>query len=352
MTQSPKRVKVSSIMASNQIPNPIEISKSLIKWFKSDKRDLPWRKSKDPYLVWISEIMLQQTTTQVVREYFLRFTTTWPTVTDLAHASQEEVNEHWAGLGYYSRARNILKTAQIVSSEFDGVFPKTAAELIIFPGIGPYTSRAISSICFNEKVGVVDGNVLRVHNRLLGKKIKWWEKVFHKSTQEFSDSLCQLKSPDKINSALMDLGSTVCTPKKVMCSICPLTQMCMTFKKSLQEELPLPKPRKKKEFWSYKVYKNSFKTQSLLVTGAQTINSPVLKKNLLPIGRFRKLSNKPKDYAFMHTITNHNIFITFADTGVQTGLKPQKMTKTKLKQVTPSSLIEKIWQDPRFHGNI
>ncbi|MGH1467789.1 MAG: A/G-specific adenine glycosylase [Bdellovibrionales bacterium] len=338
-------------MASNQTPNPIEISKHLVKWFKADERDLPWRKSKDPYLVWISEIMLQQTTTQVVRGYFKRFTEKWPTVSAVSKASQEEVNEYWAGLGYYSRARNILKAAQIVDSELNGVFPKTASELIKLPGIGPYTSRAISSICFSEKVGVVDGNVLRVHNRLLGKKINWWEKTFFTSTQEFSDSLCQIKPPNIINPALMDLGSTVCTPKKVMCSLCPLTKNCVTFKKGLQGELPLPKPRKEKEFWQYSVYKNSLGQRSLYAVNAEKINSPILKKNILPEGLFKKLNVKPKQYDFMHTITNHNIFIKFVD-HPQTGPKPQKIGKTRLKQETPSSMIEKIWQHPNFYENI
>ncbi len=339
-------------MASNKAFDPIEISKSLVKWFKAEKRNLPWRKSKDPYLVWISEIMLQQTTTQVVRSYFLRFTTTWPSVSDLAKATQEEVNEHWAGLGYYSRARNILKASKMVQSDFAGSFPKTADELIKLPGIGPYTSRAISSICFNEKVGVVDGNVLRVHNRLLGKEIKWWEKDFFKKTQIFSDELCNLQSPNKINPALMDLGSTVCTPKKVMCSICPLTKNCLSFKKSLQEKLPLPKPRKEKEFWSYRVFKNTLNSTSLYVTSAESMKAPILKKNILPTGQFKKLSKKPKNFAFMHTITNHNIFVSFADVDVHAGPKPQKISRTKLKQVTPSSLIEKIWQSPDFHGTI
>lgn len=339
-------------MTSNQTPNSIEISKHLAKWFKADERDLPWRKSKDPYLVWISEIMLQQTTTQVVRDYFLRFTKKWPKITTLAEAKQEEVNEYWAGLGYYSRARSILKTAQLIKSDYNGKLPRTAAELISLPGIGPYTSRAISSICFNEKVGVVDGNVLRVHNRLLGKKVNWWEKDFFNATQKFSDDLCQLESPDKINSALMDLGSTICTPKKVICSLCPLTTNCISFKKSLQNKIPLPKPRKKKEFWSYEVYKNTLGNKSLYAADAQNINSPVLKKNILPLGQFKKLNQKPKNYDFMHSITNHNIFIQFVDGKISTGPKPQKINKTKLKQVTPSSLIEKIWQHPNFHESI
>lgn len=332
-----------------------EIASKLSHWFKAEKRNLPWRKSKDPYFVWISEIMLQQTTTQVVRGYFDRFISSWPTVNDLAKASQEEVNEHWAGLGYYSRARNILKAAKHVDEELEGVMPKTAEELIKLPGIGPYTSRAISSICFNEKVGVVDGNVLRVHNRLLGETINWWEKPFFNETQTFSDALCKLEAPNKINPALMDLGSTICTPKKVMCSICPLTKNCQSFKKGLQESIPLPKPRKQKEFWLYEVSTNKFKKDKALYTSnAVDINSPVLKKNILPHGKFKQIKEKPKNFDFMHTITNHNIFIKFVPLNKKTssGPKPQKLSKIELTRATPSSMIEKIWQHPSFHENM
>ncbi len=339
-------------MNSNQSLNSIEISKNLIKWFKSNKRDLPWRKSeKNPYLVWISEIMLQQTTTQAVKPYFIKFIKKWPCVSDLAKAKQEEINEYWAGLGYYSRAKNILKAAQIIDSDFNGKLPNTAEKLLTLPGIGPYTSRAISSICFNEKVGVVDGNVLRVYNRLLGQKLKWWEQTFFKSTQRFSDTLCQTAPPEIINPALMDLGSTICTPKKVVCSLCPLTKTCKTFKKGLQNKLPLPRPRKQKEFWQYSVYKNCLGSKSLYAVNAKDMSSPILKKNMLPIGSFKKLTIKPKKYDFIHTITNHNLFIKFVD-NPKSGLKPQKIGKLQLKQKTPSSLMEKIWQHPNFYESI
>jgi len=330
-----------------------EISELLKNWFDADKRQLPWRESKDPYKVWISEIMLQQTTTAVVRSYFAKFTKKWPSVQSLAQASQEEVNEHWAGLGYYSRARNILKAAKIVASDLDGQMPRTADELIKLPGIGPYTSRAISSICFDEEVGVVDGNVLRVHNRLIGKKVEWWSKDFFKATQSFSDTLCHYEKSSTINPALMDLGSTICTPKKVMCSLCPLSQNCESFKHGLQNQLPLPKPRKSKEHWVYTVYKNRLKQNQLLTAPSVEMNSPVLKKNMLPLGSFKKINQKPEAFAFMHTVTNHNIYVTFEALPAQdTRPKPEKISFSELKRVTPSSLIEKIWQHEAFCESI
>jgi len=340
-------------MNSYKTATPKEISRLLKNWFDADKRQLPWRESRDPYKVWISEIMLQQTTTAVVRGYYDKFTTRWPNVKALSKASQEEVNEHWAGLGYYSRARNILKAAQIVASDYKGLMPQSAEELIKLPGIGPYTSRAISSICFDEPVGVVDGNVLRVHNRLIGEKIEWWGKDFFSSTQKFSDALCKHEKSSLINPALMDLGSTVCTPKKVTCSLCPLSKKCGTFKAGLQEELPLPKPRKAKEHWIYVVYKNVLKQNQLFITPSTEMNAPVLKKNMLPHGTFKKVDKKPQSFAFMHTVTNHNIYVQFeAQPKKTTRPKPEKTSLSELKRVTPSSLIEKIWQHESFCESI
>jgi len=338
--------------ASHQ-KNMEEISRLLKTWFDADKRQLPWRESKDPYLVWISEIMLQQTTTAVVRGYFKRFTKMWPNVKALAKASQKDVNEHWAGLGYYSRARNILKAAKAVESDCEGIFPRTAEELIQLPGIGPYTSRAISSICFDEPVGVVDDNVLRVHNRLIGEKMEWWSKDFFKSTQEFSDSLCQHEKSSTINPALMDLGSTVCTPKKVMCGLCPLTKKCGTFKNGLQNEIPLPKPRRAKEHWVYTVYKNKLDKNELYIQTSKEMKAPVLKRNLLPYGNFQKVDKKPSKFAFMHTVTHHNIYVQFEKIPkLPTRPKPEKTSLSELKRVTPSSLIEKIWQHDSFCESI
>ena len=148
------------------------IAKELTTWYREQSRDLPWRvENPDPYKVWISEVMLQQTTSQAVRSYYKSFLTKWPSLGDLSKATQEEVYETWQGLGYYSRARNILKTAKIVVQEYNSKFPKSAKELIRLPGIGSYTANAIASICYEEPIGVVDGNVLRVFN------LPYWRKV-------------------------------------------------------------------------------------------------------------------------------------------------------------------------------
>lgn len=334
--------------------NNKKIALKLKDWYNLQARPLPWRESRDPYKVWISEIMLQQTTTKVVAGYFERFTSKWPTVKKLAKAEIEDVYEMWQGLGYYSRARNVLKTAQIIAKDYKGEFPETADELIKLPGIGSYTSRAISSICFNEEAGVVDGNVLRVHNRLIGEKIQWWNSKFHKETQSFSDELCSYQNPSMMNQALMDLGATVCTPKKVACLVCPLKKLCGSFKNQNQTVIPLPKPKKASEMWLYEVDlkdKIITKNNDLILTSEST-GSPILKGKPLPAGKFKKLTAKPKDYSFMHTITKHKIYVQFVKPAKTSNKNLKKAKISDLRRENPSSLIEKIWQHPDFNGKL
>ncbi len=340
-----------------------ELSKDLVSWYNEcSSRALPWRSdSPDPYKVWISEIMLQQTTSQAVISYYQKFISLWPNVKSLSKATQEEVNEAWQGLGYYSRARNILKCAKIIVSEYNSTFPKNSLELIKLPGIGPYTSSAIASICHEEQCGVVDGNVLRVYNRLLGESVEWWKPDFHKKTQVFSNTLCCFeKKPSEVNQALMDLGATVCTPKSPTCMLCPIQQFCMSKKKNLQKILPIKKQVKPKEIWLYEVYKNEgtqvdedlSKNKSLEVCIHK--NQPFLKKNLLPLGRFTKLKEPPKTFSFRHSITNNSIFVDFVKPlkNKKPTNRSRNMTLKELGRVTPSSLIKKIWQSHEFHETI
>ena len=330
------------------------IADLLSKWFFENHRSLPWRKKNpDPYKVWISEIMLQQTTSAAVKPYFAKFIKKWPTVNDLSQASTEEVYEYWQGLGYYSRARNILKASQFIMNDLKGVFPNTAAQLLSLPGIGPYTSAAIASICFDEPIGVVDGNVLRVYNRLIGEKKEWWKSEFFKETQSFSTTLCELgSSPSVINQALMDLGATICTPKSPTCLLCPVRKHCLSFKKGVQKELPLPKPKKTQENWIYTVFKTKKTSKKALCGILET--QPVLKGKPLPLGVFKKSSAKPKDFAFKHTITHHNIYVHFKTKDLESTMvqRSENFTLEELSRITPSSLIKKIWQSPQFYESI
>lgn len=199
---------------------------------------------QDPYKVWLSEIMLQQTTVAAVIPYFQNFTARWPNVSDLAAASDDDVRSAWAGLGYYRRAANLHACARVVSSQHDGKFPKTAAELKELPGIGDYTSAAIASIAFGEPAVVVDGNVERVFTRLYRLNTPM-PKVKRDVTQKVQ-ALVPGDRPGDFAQASMDLGATICTPKKPVCSLCPWNKSCAAFKAGDMENYPVKAPKKAK----------------------------------------------------------------------------------------------------------
>ena len=221
----------------------------LLDWYGQHARDLPWRtgpaarargERPDPYHVWLSEIMLQQTTIPHGTPYFLKFLGRWPTVDALAAAKDEEVMAAWAGLGYYARARNLLKCAREVSAR--GGFPETEAELRKLPGIGPYTAGAIAALAFGRPAAAVDGNVERVFSRLLAMTGAWKEEK--KRIAEIVRSLVPKDRPGAFAEALMDLGATLCTPTKPNCMICPLTELCAGRASGEPERFPI-KPAKK-----------------------------------------------------------------------------------------------------------
>lgn len=209
----------------------LRIRKRLLAWYDANHRDLPWRRTKDPYAIWLSEIMLQQTRVAVVVERYQAFLARFPTLHSLALAPEEEVLALWSGLGYYRRARMLHKAARFVASELRGVLPQKAAGLRELPGIGPYTASAIASIAHDEPVAVVDGNVERVLCRLEG-----WPAVGHKSAgaaalrkiETLAAALVSPRRPGDWNQALMELGATVCLPRNPQCLVCPLTADCKT----------------------------------------------------------------------------------------------------------------------------
>ena len=210
-----------------------DLSALLIAWYDRHHRDLPWRVSPaaraagqrpDPYRVWLSEVMLQQTTVAAVTGYFHRFTARWPDVTALAEAEDAEVMAEWAGLGYYARARNLLRCARAISAEHGGVFPQTEAELRALPGIGPYTAAAVAAIAFDQPAVVVDGNVERVISRLF--RI---ETPLPRAKPEIGRQAAGMTPsmrPGDHAQAMMDLGATICTPRNPACAICPLREAC------------------------------------------------------------------------------------------------------------------------------
>jgi A/G-specific adenine glycosylase len=212
--------------------------KQLLGWFRQFQRDLPWRRTGDPYLIWLSEIMLQQTRVAAAIPYYQRFLQRFPDVYALAAAPQEEVLRLWSGLGYYGRARNLQKAAQLIVAKHAGQFPTRLEDALALPGIGNYTAAAILSIAFGEKQAVLDGNVARVLARLgairgdLRESRRWQE------LQKTADRLLERKSPGDWNQAMMELGATLCTPKLPRCLLCPVAQFCEGRRLGITEFLP------------------------------------------------------------------------------------------------------------------
>lgn len=221
--------------------NTISFRKSLLNWYQKHKRDLPFRKTKDPYKIWLSEIMLQQTTVATVIDYYNRFTKKYPTLESIANASEEELLKIWQGLGYYSRIRNFQIACKQVVHDFYGKIPEKFDGLKKLKGIGDYTAAAISSICFDEKNAVVDGNVKRVLSRIL----RFTKDINSTEAKKYFDSesnqLLDPKNPGDFNQAMMELGATVCMPTNPQCLICPIKKFCLSAGKN-----PMDIPKKKK----------------------------------------------------------------------------------------------------------
>jgi A/G-specific adenine glycosylase len=217
----------------------------LLEWWDRERRDLPWRtppeRAPDAYRVWLSEIMLQQTTVKVVIPYYERFLARWPTVEALAAAEQDEVLAAWAGLGYYTRARNLHKCAKLIATAYAGQFPATAAELLQLPGIGPYTAAAIAAIAFGERTTPVDGNIERVVARLFA--VSEPLPAAKPTLRRLASSLSPSARAGDFAQALMDLGAGLCTPKRPSCLVCPLQANCAGHAEGLAAVLP-HKPRK------------------------------------------------------------------------------------------------------------
>jgi len=215
-----------------------QFRRQLLRWFRQFQRDLPWRRSKDPYRIWLSEIMLQQTRVAAAIPYYERFLLQFPDVRTLAEAPPDDVLRLWSGLGYYSRARNLQQAAQQITAKHRGFFPSVYDDVLALPGIGAYTVAAILSIAFDAKHAVLDGNVARVIARIgairgdLRKGERW------QSLQKFADRLLDEKTPGDWNQAMMELGATVCTPKSPQCLLCPVAKSCESRKLGIQEEIP------------------------------------------------------------------------------------------------------------------
>ena len=219
---------------------------ALLPWFDENKRDLPWRQDKDPYHVWLSEIMLQQTRVEAVKGYYTRFLEALPTIRDLANADDELLHKLWEGLGYYSRVRNLKKAAQVIVNDFGGIFPRDYAQILSLPGIGPYTAGAIASICYDASTPAVDGNVLRVISRICNEETPIDSPAYKKRVAQRLADIYPPQAGD-FTQALMELGATLCGPNWApRCAECPCAHFCKAHAAGTAAKLPVKTPKKAK----------------------------------------------------------------------------------------------------------
>jgi A/G-specific adenine glycosylase len=256
--------------------------------------------------------MLQQTTVTAVIPYYEKFLARFPQLADLAQSELADVLELWAGLGYYSRARALHKSAQALHAR--GGFPQTATALEELPGFGPYTSRAVASLAFGESVGVVDGNVIRVLSRLHALDLKWWTTKARREYQSLADELAQSADPYFVNQALMELGATICTPKSPTCLLCPWQSACAARTAASRSrrdaksvtDYPRPRPKREHEIW---IWRPRLIRSGSLVALLPNTHAPFLRGQLLPPGQAERRQVAPKDFTYRGQITHHKIFV-------------------------------------------
>lgn len=217
----------------------MEIHQKLKFWFQKEGRDLPWRHTTDPYYIWLSEVILQQTRVEQGLPYYWKFIERFPHIQDLAQASEDEVFRLWQGLGYYSRAKSLLKTAQRIESTLQGIFPQSYSDLLALPGIGPYTAAAIASFAFNKPQPVLDGNVQRVVSRCIQLEEPVESKKGRSQMQEWLNQSMSHKDPATFNQSMMELGALICLPRNPLCSRCPIQEHCLAYQAGSPEGYPI-----------------------------------------------------------------------------------------------------------------
>lgn len=236
-----------------------EIAKEILIWHQDIYRDLPWKETDNPYFIWLSEIILQQTRVEQGRSYYLKFIKTFPTIHDLAKATEDTVLNLWQGLGYYSRARNLHSTAKFISNELKGQFPNTYSEILKLKGVGPYTAAAIASFAFKESVAVLDGNVFRVLSRIFDIDTDILSSKGQKEFSTLANKLLGHLPASEFNQAIMDFGALQCSPKP-KCLSCPIQDICLSYKKDIVHLRPIKKKKTKKKkryFHYYLITQNS-----------------------------------------------------------------------------------------------
>jgi A/G-specific adenine glycosylase len=299
----------------------------LISWFEENKRPLPWRESYDPYLVWISEVMLQQTQVETALPYYDRFVQEIPTINALARAGEERVLRLWAGLGYYRRAKHLMAAAREIVSKHDGKMPPDYDELLSLPGVGQYMAGAILSIAFNKPYPVVDGNVRRVLSRLYG-----WSDESPKRLWDAAARLVKQAEPRLVNQALMELGAKICSFRSPRCLICPVQGSCVAFKTGMQEKIPPVKKRPETVHVQLFAIVHRKGERYLMKPVDGMWEFPTFPE--LPKGSFKTIGR------CRHTITHHRLEVSICE-GM---LEASDYVLKEIDQLPISSLTRKIWK--------
>jgi A/G-specific adenine glycosylase len=330
-------------------PAQAHFAGTLIRWYGQHKRSLPWRDTTDPYYIWLSEVILQQTRVAQGLPYYLRFVEAFPTVQQLANASEDEVLRLWQGLGYYSRARNMHHTAKMIVSDYGGQFPDTYSELMKLKGVGSYTAAAIASFAFRERVAVLDGNVFRVLARVFGISDDIAAPASRKVFQNLADGLVPAGEPDIYNQAIMEFGAIQCTPVMPDCLFCPLQQSCFAFNHGMVQELPVKRKAKaaRERFFHYIVleHEGQFYLRKrlegdiwqglydfyLYESSARDLSQETLLQELQGAGlevRTPHLSSPPK--AYKHILSHQKIMARFYHIRLESRLREEVLKETRL----------------------
>jgi len=328
-----------------------KFSEVLLKWYDQAKRDLPWRRTKDPYVIWLSEIILQQTRVDQGLPYWKKFIDSFPSVHDLAKANEEEVLRLWQGLGYYSRARKLHQTAKDISDKLDGEFPEKSNELVKLKGIGPYTAAAIASICFNEAVPVIDGNVFRFASRYFGIKENTADSKNRKVFEEILLEFISKDFPGNFNQAMMEFGSIVCAPK-ANCNSCDFINSCFAYNEDMVNSLPLKskKVKVKERYINYFVfvYDNNWLFKKRVdndiwqgLYDFYLVEGKISEEEVL--NHIKSLSSKftlqEISQSFKHILSHQKIYATFYLVQVSKKTHAKIATKLKLEVVKSGDII-------------
>jgi A/G-specific adenine glycosylase len=290
----------------------MDFSNILIKWYLQNKRDLPWRKTTNPYLIWLSEIMLQQTRVAQGTPYFFSFSEEFPTVFDLANADEEQVLKLWQGLGYYSRARNLHKTAQYVANELNGIFPPSYTELLKLKGVGEYTAAAIASFSYNEPVPVVDGNVFRVLSRYFDIESDITLPATKKEFTELARQLMSKEDPAIFNQAIMEFGALQCVPKSPNCPVCVFANSCAALQKKKVDVLPVKSKKIKvtNRFFNYLILEDALGNTLIQKRTAKGIWHNLYEFPLLE-------AQEIVDFDFVSKTVQNDIFANYTILGIE-----------------------------------